>query len=198
MNDSWRFNDRLSFNLGLRYDANDGKNAEGKKVAKDSKISPRLGVTFDTRNDGKLVLHGSYGQYVAGLANSIADSTSSAGAPSTFQWAYGGPAINTGDPNGTLLNQNDALRALFAWFQSQGGPNGSLPLVGVDIPGGSTIIRGSLDSPSVTEYSLGATVRLGNRGLVRADVIHRDWQDFYSSRTDRSTGQVVTGNGRPT
>ncbi len=194
LNDNWRFNDRLSLNVGVRYDANDGKNAEGKKVAKDSKISPRLGLTFDTFNDGRLILHGSYGQYVAGIANSIADSTSSAGAPATFQWAYAGPAINT-DANGTLLTQNEALRALFAWFQSQGGPNGSLPLIGVDIPGGSTIIRGSLDSPSVTEYSLGATARLGNRGIVRADAIHRDWQDFYSTRTDLSTGRVTTGNG---
>jgi hypothetical protein len=194
VNDTWRYNDRLSFNVGVRYDANDGKNAEGKKVAKDSKISPRLGLTFDTRNDGRLVLHGSYGQYVAGLANSIADSTSSAGTAATFQWAYRGPAINT-DPNGTLLTQDQALRALFDWFQSQGGPNGSLPLIGVDIPGGSTIIRGSLNSPSVTEYSFGATARLGNRGIVRTDAIHRDWQDFYAARTDLGTGRVTTGNG---
>jgi hypothetical protein len=194
LNDNWRFNDRLSINVGLRYDSNDGKDEEGKKVVKDSKVSPRLGATFDTLNDGRLVLHASYGQYVAAIANSIADSTSSAGAAATFQWAYGGPAINT-DPNGTLLSQNDAIRALFDWFQSQGGPNGSLPLIAVDIPGGSTIIRGSLDSPSVTEYSLGATARLGNRGIVRVDGIHRDWQDFYSNRTDLSTGRIVTGNG---
>jgi outer membrane receptor protein involved in Fe transport len=194
VNDTWRYSDRLSFNLGARYDANDGKDAEGKKVVKDSKFSPRLGATFDTRNDGRLVLHASYGQYVAAIANGIADSTSSAGAPATFQYAYGGPEINT-DPNGPLLTQNQAIRALFDWFQSHGGPNGSLPLIGVDIPGGSTIIRGSLKSPSVTEYSLGATARLGDHGLVRADAIHRDWQDFYSNRTDLQTGRILTGNG---
>jgi hypothetical protein len=193
INDNWRFNDRLSISVGLRYDSNDGKDEEGKKVVKDSKVSPRLGATFDTRNDGRLVLHASYGQYVAAIANSIADSTSSAGAPATFQWAYAGPDINTG--SGPRLTQNEAIRALFDWFQSQGGPNGSLPRIFVDVPGGSTIIRGSLDSPSVTEYSLGATARLGNRGIVRADVIHRDWQDFYSNRTDLQTGRIVTGNG---
>ncbi|MEO6196018.1 MAG: TonB-dependent receptor, partial [Thermoanaerobaculia bacterium] len=193
INDNWRFNDRLSINVGLRYDSNDGKDEEGKKVVKDSKISPRVGATFDTRNDGRLVLHASYGQYVAAIANSIADSTSSAGAPATFQWAYAGPDINTG--SGPRLTQNEAIRALFDWFQSQGGPNGPLPRIFVDVPGGSTIIRGSLNSPSVTEYSFGATARLGNRGIVRADAIHRDWQDFYSNRTDLSTGRIVTGNG---
>jgi hypothetical protein len=30
---------------------------------------------------------------------------------------------------------------------------------------------------------------------VRADIIHRDWHDFYSNRTDLQTGRIVTGNG---
>jgi hypothetical protein len=194
LNDTWRFSDRLTFGLGVRYDANDGSDEEGKKVAKDSNISPRLSLTYDVRNDARYIAHASYGQYVAAIANTVGDSTSAAGAPQTFQWAYRGPAINV-DPNGPLLTQDQAIRALFDWFQSQGGPNGPLPLIGIDIPGGSTKIRGSLNSPSVVEYALGMTARLGDHGLARADVVHRDWQDFYAARTDRSTGQVVAGNG---
>jgi hypothetical protein len=194
INDNWRFSDRMTFGLGVRYDSNDGKDAEGKKVAKDSNISPRLSVTYDVHGDARYIAHASYGQYVAAIANSIADSTSSAGAPATFQWAYRGPSINT-DPNGPLLTQDQAIRALFDWFQANGGPNGPLPLIGIDIPGGSTKIRGSLNSPSVVEYALGLTTRLGDHGIARADVIHRDWQDFYAARTDRSTGSVVAGNG---
>jgi len=194
VNDSWRFSDRLSFNVGLRYDKNDGKDAEGKKIAKDSNLSPRLGVNFDSKKDGSLLLHATYGQYVAALANNIGDSSSSAGAPATFQWTYRGPAVNT-DPNGPLLSQNDALQTLFNWFNSQGGPNGPLPRIFVNIPGGNTKIRGSLDSPNVTEYSAGVTARLGAHAAVRADLVYRDWADFYASRIDRSTGQVNAGNG---
>jgi hypothetical protein len=194
LNDNWRFSDRTTFGLGVRYDANDGKDAEGKKVAKDSKISPRLSVTYDVHGDARYITHASYAQYVAGLANSVGDSTSAAGAPQTYQWAYRGPSINT-DPNGALLTQDQAIRAVFDWFQANGGPTGPLPLIAVDIPGGSTQIRGSLNSPSVVEYALGATVRLGDHGILRADVIHRDWQDFYAARTDLSTGHVVAGNG---
>jgi Carboxypeptidase regulatory-like domain/TonB dependent receptor/TonB-dependent Receptor Plug Domain len=194
VNDTWRFSDRMTFGIGVRYDANDGTDEEGKKVAKDSNISPRLSLTYDVHGDSRYIAHASYGQYVAAIANTVGDATSAAGAPQTFQWAYRGPAINT-DPNGALLTQDQAIRALFDWFQANGGPNGSLPLIGVNIPGGNTIIRGSLDSPSVIEYALGLTTRLGEHGIARADVIHRDWRNFYSARTDLSTGRVVAGNG---
>jgi outer membrane receptor for ferrienterochelin and colicin len=194
VNDTWRFSERLTFNLGLRYDENDGRDAEGKTVAKDDNLSPRLAATFDPWRSGTYVFHGSYGRYVAALANSIGNSTSSAGSPATFQWAYRGPAINT-DPSAPLIDQDEALRIVFDWFNANGGPNGPLPLVGINIPGGTTLIRGSLNSPSVDEYSLGVTARLGNRGLVRTDVVHREWANFYAARTDLSTGQVNTPNG---
>lgn len=194
LNDNWRFSDRLTFGIGVRYDANDGTDEEGKKVAKDSNVSPRLSLTYDVHGDARFIGHASYGQYVAAIANTVGDSTSAAGAPETFQWAYRGPSINT-DPNGPLLTQDQAIRALFDWFQANGGPNGGLPLIGVNIPGGNTIIRGSLDSPAVTEYALGMTARLGERGIARADLIHRDWKNFYAARTDLSTGHVTTPNG---
>jgi outer membrane receptor for ferrienterochelin and colicin len=194
VNDTWRYSERLTFNLGLRYDENDGQDAEGKTVAKDDNLSPRLAVTFDPWQNGNYVFHGSYGRYVAALANIIGDSTSSAGSPAAFQWAYRGPAINT-DPNAPLVGQDEALRILFDWFNANGGPTGPLPLIAVNIPGGTTIIQDSLNTPSVDEYSLGVTARLGNRGLARVDAVHREWANFYATRTDLSTGQVTTPNG---
>jgi outer membrane receptor protein involved in Fe transport len=194
LNDAWRFSDRLSFNLGLRYDKNDGANAQGKTVAKDDKLSPRLAATFDTEGNGDWLLHASYGVYVAAIANSVADSTSSAGQPATFQWNYNGPAVNA-NPNGALVDADTALGILFNWFQANGGIN--MPgAFNVSIPGGNQIIKGgSLASPNVQEYSIGTTKRLGNKGLVRADLVHRDWADFYALHTDTSTGKVTTANG---
>jgi len=191
-NDNWRFSDRLTMNVGLRYDKNDGANAAGQKVAKDSSVSPRLAATFDTKGNGNLVLHGSYGQYVTALANSIGDSTSPGGVPSTFQWSYLGPNL-------TGLSQDEALRQLFAWFAAANGGlpttasplgGGLQPVIGAAIRGLNTQIRGSLDSPNVTEYTLGATVRIGSRGLFRTDAVYRKWGNFYHQRTDTSTGTV--------
>ena len=53
-NDAWPLNQHWSFNLGLRYDKNDGKDATGNKVVKDSAWSPRLSATFDPKGDGEL------------------------------------------------------------------------------------------------------------------------------------------------
>jgi len=47
----------------------------------------------------------------------------------------------------------------------------------------------------VREYSTGVSKRLGSHGIARADYVHRDYQDFYSTRTDLSTGQVTTLTG---
>jgi hypothetical protein len=57
------------------------------------------------------------------------------------------------------------------------------------------VIPDTLASPSVDEVTVGLTKRLGSKGLVRADVVYREYGDFYSNRTDLSTGQVQTATG---
>jgi hypothetical protein len=169
----------------LRWDKNDGKNGAGQKVAKDSSLSPRLGVVWDPRGDGRWAITGSFAQYVAGLNNSIADSSSAGGAPATFQYFYQGPPINT-DPTAPLVPTEDAIQRVFDWFFAA-HPS---PFF-ADVPGLITQIRGSLDSPKVIEFATGVSRALGSRGSVRADYIHRTYRDFYTTRVDRSTGIVT-------
>jgi len=195
VNDRWRLNDKWSFNLGLRYDKNDGQDSAGNSVAKDSRVSPRLAAAFDPKSDGNWVFNLSYGQYVSAIASTQANGSSQGGNPATFQWFYRGPSINA-DPNAANLTTADAaLAQIFAWFDSQGGANNVSNLRGVDIPGGTTLIRGSLNSPYQDEWAVGASKRLGSRGLFRADLVHREGHDYYINRTDTTTGQVTTGTG---
>jgi outer membrane receptor protein involved in Fe transport len=194
LNDKWRLNDHLSFNLGLRYDKNDGVNSEGQKTAKDSRVSPRLAASWDPKGNGDWVVNASYSQYVNSIANGQGDSSSRGGNPAAIRWYYRGPAINA-DPNGPLLSNAEALAQIFAWFDSQGGTNNTSNLRLVSIPGGTTVIRGSLDSPYTDEIALGFSKRLGNRGVARMDYVHRVSKDFYSQRTDRETGRVSTVTG---
>ena len=93
-NDTWRFTERLTFNLGLRFDKNHGEDAIGQLVAKDSAWSPRLGVSWDPKGNGVWTVTASYGRYVAAIANNIADSSSPAGTPAVYAYYYLGPAIN--------------------------------------------------------------------------------------------------------
>ena len=46
-NDNWRWTDRLTLNVGVRWDKNQGKDSAGRQVADDSAISPRVGVVWD-------------------------------------------------------------------------------------------------------------------------------------------------------
>jgi hypothetical protein len=217
VNDSWQLNEHWSFNLGARYDENDGRDSGGNVVAEDDKVSPRVGVTYDLKGDGDTVFNLSYGTYVAALANTRGDSTSTGGALAAIMSLYAGPAINTNcQTDGTgCITTDQALQILFNWYTTpvaQGGSGGVTDinddLSGFDqnllvysfFPGATSQIdpAGGIKSPSADELTFGVTKRLGNKGLFRADVVLREWEDFYSDRTSvpPASGVVATPSGQ--
>ena len=195
VNDSWQLNDKWSFNIGVRYDENRGIDSSGVLVSDDSKISPRLGLSYDVKGDGDLVINASYGTYVAKLANTgnVADGASTGGALSIWGSLYGGPPINTNCASaGDCVTTDVALGILFDWYFGAGGTqdvndilNGlTTPpnLFFSCVPGATSVILEPLTSPATNELAVGVTKRLGSKGLVRADLIYREWEDFYSNR----------------
>ena len=91
LNDTWRLNRSFTFNLGVRYDKNDGQDGTGRKTVDDGAFSPRLGMTWDVKADGDMVVNASYAKYVAGINNSQGDSASLGGQPATVDFDYRGP-----------------------------------------------------------------------------------------------------------
>ncbi len=194
VNDSWRVNGNFTANLGLRWDKNRGEDQAGNLVANDSAFSPRLGVVFDPRGDGRWSVTGSFAKYVPALNNSVGDSASPAGNAQDFRFVYGGPAINPDPTAASLTTTPAAIRQVFDWYQANGGP--SLPFQRQpSIPGVTPQIRGNLTSPNVFEYATGVNRNYGNRAALRADLVYRNYQNFYLSRTDVSTGQVANQLG---
>lgn len=183
VNDKWDLNDKTSLQLGLRYDKNDSKDSAGNVTASDDKISPRLGVQYDVFGNGRLQLNASYGVYVNRLSEGVSGAGSAAGNAATFQYLYGGAPI-------TNLPPDQAMAIVFAWFDSVGGINGA-PLLSASVPGFNARLESKLISPSVDEYTFGAGTQLGN-GYVRADYIHRDWNDFYTLKANRNIGIVTS------
>ena len=176
VNDKWDLSSKFQFNLGFRYDKNDGKDAGGGTTADDSLISPRLGLVYDVMGNGRLRLNASYGQYVAKIAETVGGGGSGAGNPAYVWYAYMGP-----DVSGVPTQQ--AFRTIFDWFDDQGGTDATDLIVFAQFPGISTIIaEEGLKSPNVKEFTIGAGTQLG-RGYARLDLISRDWADFYASRT---------------
>ena len=181
LNDTWRVSNRLTLNLGLRYDANDGTDAGGVKVVTGDRWSPRLGFSWDLRGDGTFILNGSAGRYTSAVMYTIANAGTSGGRPVEITYLYTGPPVSASE----LGSNEAALEAVFDWFfNTYGGldnpANIFLPPI---VPGLTPQIGEDLASPYVDELSIGFAIRLGARGVIRSDYVHREYRDFYAGET---------------
>ena len=192
-------NDRLSANLGVRYDKNQAADSRGVVTAKDSAFSPRLALQYDVTGKGSVKASLSYAKYVGGIAETLLDSASNAGQPSVYYWYYatqpGGPvATPINSPAGsTLTTRAQALQQVFNWFFSQGCPNIStckLPLAYASVSGLSRQIpEAGISTPYANEFAVGASGSIGSFSY-RADVVRREFKDSYYTLLNIGTGKA--------
>jgi hypothetical protein len=182
LNDKWDLNTHWSFNAGVRYDKNHGRDASGVTRASDSTVEPRLGATYDVLGNGRLRFNGSYAKYAAKIAENVGGGAAPGGNPAYAYYFYRGPEI-------TNLPTVQAFQQVWDWFQAAGGVDKVRPFL-AGVPGVNTQILGSLKSPDVNEATVGVGSQIG-KGFVRVDLMTRKWGNFYSTRTDASTGQTV-------
>lgn len=197
INDRWELNNRLSFNLGVRYDINDANDADGNVVSDDSAFSPRFGVLFDLRGDGRHKISASVGRYVAKITDgsNVTSTGQAAGNPALFTYAYEGPVVNpAGTPNDQLVTKAQALEILFRWFDSIGGTSNT-NFIASSFPGFASAFPESLTSPSTDEITLGYGVQLTSNSYLRLDVIRREWQNFYAAQLDSTDQKSTPPNG---
>ena len=192
VNDAWHYNSRLSFNLGFRYDRNDSNDQTGLPVVKDSKWSPRLGMSWDLNADGKWIANAGYARYVMGMSTAIVDAGSAGGRTATYSYFYQGPAINTG--SGPYLTAAQALPVLFDWFLANGGLNRTTR-VAPSIPGFTAKVGDHLQASNSNEYTVGLAHAM-SRGTWRVDYVYRKYADMYGDFRDMTTGKVNDPTGR--
>ena len=196
INDTWRLNDRFSFNIGLRWDKNDATDAAGQTTANDSAFSPRLSANWDVFGDGKLRMTASYATYVGQIQEGIAGSgATGAGAPASYYYYWGGTPFNTSS-TGPWLSTDEVLRRMFA-AEGVTGLN-QFPNRGADVasvPGVNLLIPDPISSPKTNEYVLGIGGTLGKNITYRVDAVRREYEDFYGTKRDTTTGQVTDSVG---
>ncbi len=72
--DRFEATDRLSFNVGVRVDVQDGKSDLRQAVVSATTVSPRVTGTYDVFGNGKTLASAAYGQYRDFLVQSLIDS----------------------------------------------------------------------------------------------------------------------------
>ena len=191
INDKWDLNPNFSFNIGGRYDTTEAVDQAGNPTADESSFSPRLGLTYDPSGNGRLRFGATYGRYIGRLAEGVQGASSNAGSPNFYGWYYDGPTVT-----GTA---QQVVQAAISWWQAKGGFNETLnPAEDVSIGGVSTRLQeGGVAAPGMNEWTLGAGFQYSPTGYIRADYIKRDWDNFYTSRTNLTTGRVTLPNGNP-
>jgi hypothetical protein len=200
VNDAWSLGTRWFLSLGGRWDRNHAVDADGVVSSNDGRFSPRLSLQYDVRGDGRQRFSVSYAEYATRIADSIASSNQAAGSAAAIDFAYRGPAVNDKALTTPLA---DVIRMVFDYFNAtQGGtanrnagnlrPNGTRT-----IPGYATYFDGTLASPYVREIAAGYGVQFLRDAYVRADLIHRDWRDFYAASVTTATRRANTPLGIP-
>jgi hypothetical protein len=189
LNDKWDLNPNFSFNIGGRFDRTEAVDQAGNTTADESSFSPRLGVTYDPAGNGRLRFGATYGRYVGRLAEGVQGASANAGDPSQIGYYYEGPTI-TG-------NARQVVQGAIAWWQANGGFNRTLNPPSYSVIGGvSTQLQdGGVAAPGMNEWTIGAGFQYSPTGYVRADYINREWDNFYTSFTNRQTGSVELPDG---
>lgn len=198
INDEWRFNDRLSGNVGFRYDRNHAVDADRTPVSNDDALSPRLAAVYDVSGSGRHYLSAGYSRYVSDVTDGkIAGAGEVAGVASQIDFLYRGPNVNAiGTPPSQLVLPGDALRILFDWFNRACDASGHCGTANMSLlrPGGlrdtpsfAARVGDRLASPRVDEVFVGYALTPVPELSAKVNAVLRRWSRFYNYRVDATT-----------
>ena len=195
--DDWRVTDRLTLNLGLRWDYVDGVPLDqstnpnfiamqaagragrfagtaledfGREPAGDKdNIQPRAGFAYDVRGDGGDVVRGGWGLYTdyAYTNANMLAAAFDAGGGSGIVFLASNPAGLRG-PDGGWFRVGDPLTSI----QSLNLVNPDLPLLS------GHVVSPRLEQPYTMQWNLGWAHELGDVTAVTADYVRVDGRDI--------------------
>ena len=181
LHDRWIAGERLTFDLGTRFEMVNSE-ASGDILSVDTRtIVPRLGASFDIRGDGRWVAQATYSHYAGKYTEAIFAENTDVANPSQVTYQYSGPAGEGRDfaPGLDLANYTQVVL-------------GSFPTANVFFDEG-------MHSPLTREFTLALGTPLGRRGALKAMYQWRTIGGFIEDFIDDPSAAgktTVIRNGR--
>ena len=157
--DDWTLTDRLAFNLGLRTDTFDNRNAANESFIKsDNLISPRAGLSYDLFGDKTTKLTASVGRYYLPIA-----------ANSNIRMA-GGESFTEKYYTWTGRDATTLIPTLGTWLNPDPA---DYVLEDGQVPGAATLVTHNIEPQYEDEFILGVETRLNNGWKLGAHFLDR-------------------------
>jgi outer membrane receptor protein involved in Fe transport len=192
LQDDWNLSDRLTFNLGLRYDLWDGfdldqtanpiwnvlttqttyneaylKEFQGSSGLKNdtNNWGPRLGFTYDVKGDARMIVRGGWGKYYDFPYTNATILFPTAAVQSTFGTSY--------------LHVNSAgIRNADGSLYRVGQPLPANQLGNITRPVPNEVASPNIEAPESTQMSLGFSTELTNNIGVTLDLVRIEYRNI--------------------
>ncbi len=201
--DDWRVNQNLTFNLGLRYEADTNvKNNSGygqinplvasfysgNRKADLNNFAPRVGFNYAT-DSRKFSVHGGYGIYYDRVTLEIITLERGLDGRALPVAVRAGNALTAPNGQPIFLNPNGTF--------APGAPTFANPFSGFVLPGagasGINIIDNDLQNPMIQQSNLGVQYEFARNFVARADYLHNFGTHFIIGRTVGTVNNPVVG-----
>lgn len=157
--DRWTVNERVSADLGVRYERVRSEATGGIVGADTDTVVPRLGVSVDVMGDGRTVAQATYARYSGRFTERAFARNTNVGNPGSITYAYVGPDGQGFDfaPAFNLANY--------------------VP-IGASIPTANIFFDPNLTSPKTNEFTLSLGREFARGGYVKGTFTRRTSSDF--------------------
>jgi len=180
--DHWVVNDRISADLGARFEHVRAESTGNITSVNSNRIVPRLGLSIDPQGNGNQVVHATYAQYSGRYNEAQIAPNSPVGNPASIQSVYQGPA-------GQGYNFSPGM-SIANYPVNSANSTASDPLQNV-------LVSPNLKSPLTHEFSLsyGSNIN-GQKGYGEVAYVYRKTnnliEDFFTTQNG-FTDVVVNG-----
>ena len=180
LQDSWSVMDKVTVNLGIRYDSQTLYNGAGQPgIYLPNQWSPRIGVVWDPTQQGKSKIYGSFARYYESVPLDIAD-----------RGLTGEPALIAGHICNALTNSPGCRNANTRILLDPTSPNTQFFVTGAD----RTPVDPALQAQSSDEWLVGAEYEVLTNFRIGVVYTHRQFHQVIEDMSRDNGATYFIGN----